>query len=117
MEYDRLTDREYLNKPKCFNCEHNYSNCLTCERHCVDGDHFQLREELQRLSELEDKIENGMLIELPCIIVGNGGIDAFGKVRVPYYQVLWLDKFGMLKKWQTTDKAEAEAKLKELKKV
>ena len=65
-DYKRLTNKEYLNKPKCFNCEHNYSNCITCERYCVDGDCFELRSELRRLAELEDKIENGTLIELPC---------------------------------------------------
>ena len=63
-DYKRLTDKEYLNKPKCFNCEHNYSNCSTCERHCVDGDCFQLREELQRLVQLEDKIENARTVEI-----------------------------------------------------
>lgn len=65
-EYKRLTNKEYLNKPSCFNCEHNYSNCITCERHCVDGDCFELRSELRHLAELEDKIENGTLVELPC---------------------------------------------------
>lgn len=63
--YKRLTNKEYLNKPKCFNCEHNYSNCIICERHCVDGDCFVLRSELRQLSELEDKIGNGTLVEFP----------------------------------------------------
>lgn len=67
-----------------------------------------------RLAELEDKIEQGTLIELPCIIVGNGAIDAFGKIRVPYYQVLWLDEFGFMKIFKTTDREEAEKRLKEL---
>ena len=72
-------------------------------------------EELQnQVKEYQDKIEQGALIELPCIVVGNGAIDAFGKIRVPYYQVLWLDEFGMLKMWKSTDKAEAEKRLKEL---
>lgn len=62
--YNRLTNKEYLSKPKCFNCEHNYSNSITCERHCVDGDCFELRSELKRLVELEDKIEDGILVEL-----------------------------------------------------
>ena len=66
------------------------------------------------LQKYRSKIEQGTLIELPCIIVGNGAIDAFGKVRVPYYQVLWLDDFGMLKMWKSTDKVEAEKRLKEL---
>ena len=71
---------------------------------------------LNRLAELEDKMEQGTLIELPCIVVGNGAIDAFGKVRVPYYQVLWLDEFGFMKVWKSTDKAKAEKRLKELQK-
>ena len=71
---------------------------------------------IQRLRELQGKIEQGTLIELPCIIVGNGAIDAFGKVRVPYYQVLWLDEFGFMKVWKSTDKAKAEKRLKELQK-
>ena len=66
INYKRLTNKEYLNKPKCFNCEHNYSNCIICERHCVDGDCFELRSELRHLAELEDKIENVTLVEFPC---------------------------------------------------
>ena len=83
------------------------SGCLTKDA---------IREKLNRLAELEDKIEQGTLIELPCIIVGNGAIDAFGKVRVPYYQVLWLDEFGFMKVWKSTDKAKAEKRLKEVQK-
>ena len=83
------------------------SGCLTKDA---------IRENLNRLAELEDKIEQGTLIELPCIIVGNGAIDAFGKVRVPYYQFLWLDEFGFMKVWKSTDKAKAEKRLKELQK-
>ena len=102
-EYKRLTDKDWKDwieddfYTSAYNLDYKEVDKLIC-----------------RLAELEDKIENGTLVELPCIIVGNGSLDAFGKVRVPYYQVLRLDKFGMLKKWQTTDKAEAEAKLKEL---
>ena len=66
------------------------------------------------LIEYKQKIEQGTLIELPCVIVGNGAIDAFGKVRVPYYQVLWLDEFGFMKIFRTTDHEEAEKRLKEL---
>ena len=67
-DYKRLTDKEYLNKPECFNCEHNYSNSIICERHCIDGNCFELRSELRHLAELEDKIENKTLIDSPCKI-------------------------------------------------
>ena len=107
MEYKRLTGKSeggYNNLSACLNCDLEM-DCGLCP---------YWAKALDRLAELEDKIEQGTLIELPCIVVGTGAIDAFGKVRVPYYQVLWLDKFGMLKMWKSTDKAEAEKRLKEI---
>ena len=97
MKYERVTDKDW-HKEKFYPKNDN-------ER--------MIR---KRLWDLENKIEQGTLIELPCIVVGNGAIDAFGKVRVPYYQVLWFDEFGMLKIWKSTDKTEAEKRLKELQK-
>lgn len=60
--YKRLTNKKELAKPRCYNCEHNFSGSLTCERYCVEGDYYDPRSELTRLCELEDKIENGELI-------------------------------------------------------
>ena len=139
MKYERLTEREYLNKPKCFNCKHNYSNCSICERYCIDGDYFQLREELKRLVQLEDKIENGTLIELP-FKVGDTVYWVFeleennleileGKIRglsISQNNTSWFSviyEYGLTFEhifkdyWNKTvflTKAEAEKKLKEL---
>lgn len=57
-EYKRLTDKEHTYK-KCATC--GYKNCQYCD------DIYEIRKKVvERLAELEDKIENGMLIELPC---------------------------------------------------
>ena len=101
--YERLTDKKDLNKPKCFNCEHNYSNCSICEYHCVDGNHFELREELQRLVQLEDKIENGELVEIQPLISYNE--------HLKKYEVLSYEIKIYVKEYCKT-KAEAQAKLK-----
>ena len=105
-EYKRLTLSDNTHRPyadKCFKCVGR--DCNKCDL---------AYEVWERLAELEDKIEQGTLIELPCIIVGNGSIDAFGEKRVPYYQVLYADKNEMLKVWKTTDGKAAENRLKEL---
>ena len=58
MEYKRLTDEKEHYK-KCVGC--SYRNCQYCE------DKYEYAREVhKRLAELEDKIEQGTLIELPC---------------------------------------------------
>lgn len=58
MEYKRLTDKEHKYK-KCVDCK--YRNCQYCD------DIVEIeREAHNRLCELEDKRENGTLVELPC---------------------------------------------------
>ena len=60
MEYKRLTERRGgLIVDKCGNCE-NVSNPMGCTEHCC----YEVMK--KRLAELEDKIEQGTLIELPC---------------------------------------------------
>ena len=103
MEYKRLTFRKY----GAVAIEDDFGNTISPYDNTIYN-------ALYRLAEIEDKIEQGTLIELPCIIVGNGAIDAFGKNRVPYYQVLWLDEFGIVKVYKTTDKNDAEKRLEEL---
>ena len=57
-EYKRLTEKEHRYK-KCASC--TYGNCQYCD------DIYDIEKEaLNRLAELEDKIENGTLIDLPC---------------------------------------------------
>ena len=60
MDYKRLTERRGgLVIDKCGNCE-NVSNPMGCtESRC-----YEIMK--NRLAELEDKIEQGTLIELPC---------------------------------------------------
>lgn len=58
MKYERLTDKQHRYK-KCVDCK--YRNCQYC-----DDDIEYAKEAHNRLAELEDKIEQGMLIELPC---------------------------------------------------
>lgn len=53
-EYKRLTEVKEINK---------YCSTVECGEHCEDCYVGKLYE---RLAELEDKIENGTLIELPC---------------------------------------------------
>ena len=60
MKYERLTERRgNLVIDKCGNCE-NVRNPQGCTEHRC----YEVMK--NRLAELEDKIENGTLIELPC---------------------------------------------------
>ena len=54
MKHERLTETEKINK---------YCSMVECGEHCEDCYVGNL---YNRLAELEDKIENGTLIELPC---------------------------------------------------
>lgn len=57
-DYKRLADKEHGYK-KCASC--SYRNCQFCD------DIYEIKEQAHtRLCDLEDKIENGTLIELPC---------------------------------------------------
>lgn len=64
-----------------------------------------------RLAELEDKLENGQLVELPCIreVKGSKGME---------YHIYFIrtiePNVGSIDYYRTRDKAQAEAKLKEL---
>lgn len=65
-EYNRITDKKQLQRVSCYNCEYHFTGSPVCERHCIDGECFELRPELARLIELEDKMEQGLMVELPC---------------------------------------------------
>ena len=58
-----------------------------------------------RLAELEDKLEQGKMIELPCVIQ-----NCYGDWRVHFYS----EKYKDIDCYTFCTKAEAEAKLKEL---
>ena len=58
MKYERITDKEHRFK-KCAGC--TYKKC----QYCDDKPDYE-REGYNRLAELEDKIEQGKLLELAC---------------------------------------------------
>ena len=115
MEYKRLTKRvaDYV-FDNCCNCEYD-SNPQGCTDHCC----YEVMK--NRLAELEDKIEQGTLIELPCKVgtdiyyVGKYQIGTwkkrqqFGIFHFPFTLDM-LDTYGT--NWFLT-REEAERALKE----
>ena len=63
---------------------------------------------IERLAELEDKIEQGKMLELPCMIRNNDGEWLVYFFNTMFYEI---DCY----KFDDIDKEEAEATLKELK--
>lgn len=123
MKYERLTKR-VDNYPKVKSCP---KDCETIS--CVDcGCCDELDYALYRLAELEDKIENGTLVELPCK-VGDKVFDITDRPEIWEVEVkgflidekgIWFN-FGLYQKrvgllgikiFLTKD--EAEKRLKEL---
>lgn len=129
MQYRRLTKRDNDGNlwTKCKDCA-IYDKCDFSYDTCCE-------ELTDRLAELEDKLKNGTLVELPCkvgdriwVIIGKR---VFGRkvkrieISQAYYSIVTSDKtgweeleiyyqMGFGKTWFLT-KAEAEAKLEELK--
>lgn len=68
--------------------------------------HISFQDLVDRLAELEDKIECGDLIELPCIMQ-----NILGDWVVCFYN----DEYHTIDGYQLSTKEEAETKLKELK--
>lgn len=126
--YKRLTERRgSLVIDKCGNCP-NVNN----PQGCADKKCYEIMK--NRLVELEDKIENGTLIELPCK-VGDTVYEVFKEHRPPFIQETTIEKIVITEKgfklrlsrnsvYETAisslgrtvflTEAEAEAKLKEL---
>lgn len=90
------------------------------ENHCyAKGLHFsnqfteeQTDEMIKRLAELEDKIENGQLVELPAIISFYDTHPILGKITT--HQVVWLSELLGIRHEKYTTREQAEARLKEL---
>ena len=103
MEYKRLTERckEYIDI-KCENCKQwkKFGNSYACMDITACD-----KEIINRLAELEDKIENGTLVEIPPLISYNE--------HLKKYEVLSYDIKIYVKEYCKTE-AEAEKKLKEL---
>ena len=84
-EYKRLTERRSnLVIDNCGNCP-NVRN----PQGCTDEDCYEIIK--NRLAELEDKIENGILIELPCK-VGDVVYEVFKNHKPPYIQQTKIEK-------------------------
>ena len=71
MEYERLTDEKFVKAVENCNMACVYGeNCIECVYFkvddCAETTQGKLKKAILRLAELEDKIEQGTLIELPC---------------------------------------------------
>lgn len=122
MKYERLTmvNNGFIDT-NCRSCK----QCKKVGRKYICNDMTACNEEIiTRLAELEDKIENGTLIELPCK-VGTPVYYIVGvttrkilKQKSDYYITKTRFFIDMLENYQNNwflTKAEAEMKLKELK--
>ena len=92
MKYERLTIKDKDGHWQVW--EDDYSHPFEALQTAID-----------KLAELEDKIENGTLIEIPCM----------HKTVFGYYRVTFFSKmFNCIDSELFFNKAEAEKKLKEL---
>lgn len=121
-EYKRLTERRNgIVIDKCGNCK-NVNN----PQGCTDKKCYEIMK--NRLTDLEDKIENGTLIELPCKVGDKVYVPFFKtvysfkivKVEIYEEQIVLIDDsnnpifLGELGNTVFFTKAEAEQRLKEL---
>lgn len=120
MKYERLTmiNNGFIDT-NCKNCK----QCKKVGRKYICNDMTACNEEIiTRLCELEDKIENGTLIELPCVRKINNALGSYEAVYINERDLIqesmvltpeqgWL----IIKKYACPKhQAEAEKKLKEL---
>ncbi len=70
------------------------------------------RRAIDRLAELEDKLESGELLELPTIISFPDTLPFMGKTII--YQVVWLSDLLGVRHANYATKEAAEARLREL---
>lgn len=97
-DYKRLTNPQW--KEHC----DLFKDCYDCE---IDCDACELNYmALKRLAELEDKIEDGIIIEFPRMRKRQG-------FTYPY-RVEFVDEDGDVECWVYKTEEEAKAKLKEL---
>jgi hypothetical protein len=71
MEYKRLTDEEFIKAVETCDMACVYGEkCIECvyfeHDNCAETIQGKLKKAIQYLAELENKIEQGTLIELPC---------------------------------------------------
>lgn len=133
--YNRLTDRDVTKV--CFDTWELCGLDDVCKRDCRKPEPCKIPRIILRLAKLEDKIENGTLVELPCKVgeimyeVVDGitiqewkiesicfdrthptGVILAEQTRDFAHWKFWIEDCGT--KWFAT-KSEAEAKLRELK--
>jgi hypothetical protein len=85
MEYKRLTEKAENGKPY-------FDGCLKCDLESDCGLCPYFASGLNRLAELEDKIEKGTLIELPCkvgdtVYVINGAM-LLCEMEISYFSII-----------------------------
>ena len=118
-EYKRLT-KKFENGYVMADC----SNCPSCNK-CDNITHYCQTTIKERLAELEDKIEQGLMVELPkpkwAVVQGMGGT-YFVREREPkatYYNGKWHFYYETIEwvdiRFEYETKAEAKKKLNELK--
>jgi hypothetical protein len=118
MKYKRLTTRDKYGKVY-------YSTKIEADniREIYNEINKKDKEIMYRLAELEDKIENGTLIELPCKVgdtvyyIGSLEVRTFFKINTIYDIVEMPFSLDMLDSYKNVwflTKAEAEQKLKEI---
>lgn len=114
MKYERLT-KKFENGYVMADC----TNCPSCNK-CDDITHYCQTTIKERLAELEAKIEQGTLIELPCkvdseIYIVDYLIDDEEKkhyyIRKSTFHPKWINEW---RNMFALTREEAEAKLKEL---
>ena len=101
MKYERLTSKQWKEIEKhCYAKGLHFSNQFTEE---------QTDEMIKRLADLEDKIESGKMLGLPCKMKLN-----ISDCNVDVYQIIYSGKYGYMRTEIVYSEVEAEARLNEL---
>ncbi len=89
MEYKRLTDKDITKV--CFDTWELCGLDNVCKRDCREPEPCKIPQIIHRLAELEDKIENGTLVELPYK-VGDTIYEVFKNHKPPFIQQTKVEK-------------------------
>lgn len=90
--YKRLTDRDITKV--CFDPWELCGLYDECKRDCIKPEPCKIPQMIHRLAELEDKIENGTLVELPCKVgdfENTEGLDYVGGTSITPMNE-WVEK-------------------------
>lgn len=89
MEYKRLTDKDITKV--CFDTWELCGLDNVCKRDCREPEPCKIPQIIHRLAELEDKIENGALVEPHCK-VGDTIYEVFKNHKPPFIQQTKVEK-------------------------